>query len=191
LDKQLLKEAGYHGDYTKEFSLQGIQSVSSLRLDGRTAPYADFLRKCNEHRPWIWKDPRLWLTIRYWKALLDLDDCRFIHLTRNQFQAWVGQTLRRNVWTYQYFKNYDNNIRRSIVDFLNENQLPCLHLCYEDLILDPATVVGKMNSFLNTRLTVEDLAAVYNKPLYKKPRSRWDLLVALAIYVKNYRERLR
>src|SRR5713226_606371 len=53
------------------------------------SPYREFLAKCDEHRPWVWKDPRLWLTIYFWKSLLSLDQCRFILLTVIWFRLGI------------------------------------------------------------------------------------------------------
>ena len=38
-----------------------------MSLAGHTddSPYRLFLDKCDAHKPWVLKDPRLWLTIHF------------------------------------------------------------------------------------------------------------------------------
>ena len=90
LNLQIFEQAGYTGNYTSEFSSDAIARIACLHGRIDDSSYVEFLRKCSEHRPWVWKDPRLWLTMYFWKHLLNTQECRFILLTRNLVQAWVG-----------------------------------------------------------------------------------------------------
>jgi hypothetical protein len=191
LNQKLIKEAGYRGDYTSEFSEEAVTQLKSVYKKVDNAPYKQFLLECEYHKPWIWKDPRLWLTIPFWKNLLDLDQCKFIVLSRDLLQSWTSIVLRRQVWTYGYLKHYENSIRGTITNWLEQNSIPYLHLHYEDLILCPEKSLESLNRYLNIALTLQDIQAIYNQPLYRKPRSNWDFVKAVAIYVKNYPERLR
>lgn len=191
LNLKLLNEATYKGNYLLEFSQEIIDRVKVLhdRIDLQV--YSLFIRKCNSHRPWVWKDPRLWLTVRFWKNLLDLNDCRFVLLTRSPMQSWISQTLRRQITTYRYSKVYEENIKRSIVEFLQENRLSYISMSYESLILRPVETIDALNQLLGTHLAIEDLKNVYKRPLYMSPRSSFvNYIKAVLIYVKNYSERL-
>jgi hypothetical protein len=191
LNLRLLKQAAYSGNYLLEFSSEALNQVRSLFGKVDSQVYNLFVRKCNEHRPWVWKDPRLWLTIRFWKNLLDLEDCRFVLLTRSPVQSWISQTLRRQITTYRYSRAYEERIKRSIINFFEENRLPYFPVGYENLILHPAETIDALNQFLQTSLTVEDLKSVYHKRLYRSPRSSLlNHVKAILIYVKNYSERL-
>jgi hypothetical protein len=191
LNLRLFEQAGYKGNYLLEFCPEAIDAIAELRERADLAPYRAFIAKCEEHQPWIWKDPRLWLTIRFWKPLLDVKHCQFILLTRGTVQSWVSSTLRRQITTYRYSKRYEENIQQSAVRFLTENKLPYLSLSYEELIESPAEVITRLNDYLDTELTVEDLKRVYHKPLYRNPRnSWWKHMKAVLIYLKNYSERL-
>jgi hypothetical protein len=106
-------------------------------------------------------------------------------------QSWISSTLRRQITTYRYSRNYEESIRQSIVDFLETEKRPYLHLNYEDLIQRPAPAIERLNAHLGTALTVDDLKAIYHKPLYKNPRNSVTKHVkAMLIYLKNYNERL-
>ena len=77
LNLQIFKEAGYRGDYLTQFSPEGIVQIGSLFHKSCNDAYRAFIDKCNQHRPWIWKDPRLgWMTIHFWRNVVDLHDCK-------------------------------------------------------------------------------------------------------------------
>jgi hypothetical protein len=191
LNSALLKAAAYHKDFTAEFSWDAINQVSSLHETIDLTVYKEFIAKCNAHSPWIWKDPRLYLTIRFWAKLMELKQVKFILLTRDPVQAWISQQLRRQVCTYRFFRNFEDVLRDSLVKFLEENCASYLVLRYEDLILNPEGALAKLNPYIDVALTVSDLRTIYTGPLYRMPKSHWDLAKALAIYVKNYPERRR
>jgi len=190
LNLQLFQQAGYSGNYLKEFSTDAIARIASLHATGDGLPYREFVKKCAEHRPWVWKDPRLWLTIYFWKHILNMEECRFIFLTRDLLQGWVSVTLRRDIWSYASFKQYEMSIKNSILSFLNSNKLPYLHITYEDLIGSPDETIKRLSSHLEADLKVSDLAAVYQGALHRSPRKS---LAACAkaglIYLKNYSAR--
>lgn len=191
LNLRIFQQSDYTGNYLTEFSPSAIARIASLsgRIDN--SRYRQFLTTCNEHRPWVWKDPRLWLTIHFWKHLLNLDECQFIVLTRDFMHAWVSVTLRRNIISYHSFKRYEQAIKDSIIGFLDSNKLPYLHVTYEELITRPEETISQMNTYLEANLKVEDLKAVYHKPLYKTPRSSAvNYAKAALIYIKNYSGRV-
>src|SRR5262249_38156545 len=133
--------------------------------------YKAFLAKCAQHGPWIWKDPRLWVTIRFWRKFSDFENCKFIVLTRGLVQCWVSATLRRQIRTYRHLSTYEESIKQSSLRFLKDNRFSWISLRYEDLIQRPAPTLEKLNDHLGTRLTIDDLQSVYTKRLYKAPRS--------------------
>lgn len=191
LNLRLFQDAGYTGNYLMEFSREAITRITAFEYKGDNDPYRSFVNKCNQHRPWLWKDPRLWVTIRFWQKFLDLQDCSFILLTRSLLQSWVSGTLKRQIKSYRHSKSYETAIQASILDFLQENKLSYLHVRYEDLILDPAHTIEKLNAHLNTGLAVADLEKVYRRRLYTNPRSSTiDHVKALLIYLKNYSQRV-
>ena len=191
LNLKLFEQAGYKGNYLLEFPTEVIRQVASLSASLDSQPYELFLKKCNEHRPWIWKDPRLWLTIRFWQRFLDLKDCRFILLTRGLTQSWVSATLRRQIRSYGALKNYEDRIKESLLEFFKDAGVSHLHVRYEKLIQDPHATISQLNAYLDTKLTVADLQSVYNRPLYQSPGPSYlNYVKAILIYLKNYSERV-
>jgi hypothetical protein len=191
LNLRIFQEAEYHGDYLVQFSPEAIARIESLRDRSSDDAYRGFIEKCKSHSPWLWKDPRLWMTIHFWKSVVNLQDCKFIVLERNYRQMWISTTLRRQIVTYRRSRQYEQHVKDSAIRFLNDHHLNYLRVRYEDLIVHPSETVAALNSYLDTNLTIEDLKHVYHKPLYKTPASSLrDFVKALLIYVKNYSERL-
>lgn len=191
LNLRLFQEAGYKGNYLLEFSPEAMQDIGALAGKIDESAFREFIAKCDRNQPWIWKDPRLWLTIRFWKHLMDLEACSFIVLTRGLMQSWISSTLRRQITSYRYARKYETSIQQSALHFLSENRIPHLDVTYEGLILHPAETIDRLNRYLDTDLGVEDLKAVYHKPLYKNPRSSLAKhMKAMLIYAKNYSQRL-
>jgi len=112
-------------------------------------------------------------------------------LTRGTVQSWISSTLRRQITTYRYSKRYEENIKTSALQFLTENRLPYLSVSYEELIERPVETIRRLNEYLETALTIQDLKTVYHKPLFRNPRnSLLKHMKAILIYLKNYAERL-
>lgn len=188
---EIIGHAGYKGSYLEEFAPEAINAIGTLHSKIDMSAYQAFVEHCNQHQPWIWKDPRLWMTIRFWKNLLDLNQCQFILLTRSAVPTWVSSVLRGQIMSMRFSRAYEEGIKRSITEFLQQNGLNHLHVRYDDLILKPAESIEKLNQYLGCSLTVDDLKKVYREPLYKSPGKSWTKLAkAVVIYLKNYSERL-
>jgi hypothetical protein len=190
LNKRLLKEAGCAIDYSTEFSWRVLHVVSAAsdRID--LSPYRDFVLRLRARKPWILKDPRLWLTIRFWQQILKFDDVRFVWLTREPLQGWISTTTRRIVMSYADYRQHEEQVNASIEAFLELNGLPYTRLSFEQLLQVPEPTLDQLNKFLDLSLTIEDLKSMYNRPLYRKSRGLRDFLVASAIYGKNYFQRV-
>lgn len=189
LNRSIFEQAHYHGNYLMDFSPEVLARISSLGGDGQY--FAQFLEKCDQHRPWVWKDPRLWLTMGFWKNFLNLNDCKFIVLTRGFRQLWVSTILKGQIASYGDSKRFEQRVQRSIVGFLESNKVSYLSLKYEDLIVHPAESLAALNEYLETDLSLDDLKAVYHKPLYKIPgNSTVNFAKAVLKYLKNYSQRL-
>lgn len=185
LNRQLINQSGYTGDYRVEFIPSVIQDIASLKEKIDISPYLDFIKTCEENKPWLWKDPRLWLTIRFWLPLIDLKQVQFIVLKRNDLQSWISCNFRKQILSYSFCKKYNQAINGSLINLLQSLDLPYIVIYYDDLIVTPEPVISKINNFLGTNLNLADLQAIYTKPLYKRPRSTIDFILASMIYFKN------
>jgi hypothetical protein len=191
LNRKIFKAADFKGNYLMHFSAEALAGINSLSRTVDGSLYRAFVEKCNLHGPWVWKDPRLWMTIHFWKDVFDLRECKFLVLTRNFRQLWVSTILRRQIISYRESKAYEQHVTHSAIEFLERNQLSYLPIRYEDLVVHPAPTIAKLNAYLDTDLTVDNLKNIYRKPLYKLPASSpADFVKALMIYLKNYPQRL-
>lgn len=192
LNDRLLEELGYSGD--REHEIIDIYELELLARKAETidlTPYRDFVSQCQLHRPWIWKDPRLVLTIRIWVKFLSLEDIAFVILTRDEEQAWITSNLRRHIQSRSFTRNYNAAITGSLKSFLVENRQEYIEFEFEDLQLFPEETIIKLNNFLDIQLTMDHLKSIYKLPLYKKSKGLKDKLLATLIYLKNYGSRNR
>ena len=191
LNRRLFEDAGYRGKYEMVFDASDFRLFEEAygRVDAR--PYREFAELCAKNQPWLWKDPRLWLTIRYWQHIIDLRQVKFVCLDREPLQTWIATTLRRQIQTYEYCRRYGSSVSDSIRAFVREGGYDAIELVYEQLVTQPESTIGKLNEFLGTNLSVADLEAVYNQKLYRRPRGLADFARASLIFAKNYAHRYR
>jgi hypothetical protein len=152
-------------------------------------PYREFVARCDARGPWVWKDPRLTWTIRIWERVLDLEKVTGLVLVRDERQAWITANNRRHIQSRGFTRLYNNGITASNHQFLDEHQIPKLEVTFEDLLLHPKATLILINTVFGTQLAIEDLQAVYRRPLLRPSRGALDHAKALLIYLKNYRER--
>lgn len=191
LNRRLLKDVGYSRDYTMEFDHEDARMIAEKSQGIDVHPFTDFVAECDRHRPWIWKDPRLALTIRFWKELIDMNQVQFIILKREEFQTWISTTIRRQIQTREFCHRYLQNVQDSLVEFLRENNQPFIEVVYEDILMKPEDTLRRLNGYLGTFLTMDNLLNVYRSPLYRKQRGLADAIKAYLIYFKNYALRYR
>jgi len=191
LNRKIIEESGFKDDWVMRFDANYIDKIASgfHKLD--TAPFKDFMDECNRHRPWIWKDPRLWLTIRYWRQFFDPNDVVFVTIRREHLQAWISTTLRRQIQTFSHAKKYGDGIDETIQRFLHEEDIDSIRILYENLLLNPESVINDINHAVGVSLGVGDLKKVFRGDLYRRQHGVKNLAKACAIYIKNYGERYR
>ena len=64
LNNRLMEELGFEGDHEHEFSLETIENMAKRAEGIDLSPYQAFVDKCEQNKPWIWKDPRLTASLR-------------------------------------------------------------------------------------------------------------------------------
>jgi hypothetical protein len=58
LNEQMFRDAGFDGDYMHRFKGWPIELIARAADSIDTTPYEAFVRECESHSPFIWKDPR-------------------------------------------------------------------------------------------------------------------------------------
>ena len=189
LNKQLLEIAGIGEDFTIEYRQEYADKMKALygRIDD--SEFRAFIAHCDNNQPWLWKDPRLSITMHFWKHMLNLNCTKFIVNDRDPVQAWISWTIRRQIQTFSYSKRYSDLVIGSITSLLNEQGLDHIKVRYEDLVCRPETTIVNINKFLGCRLTLTDLDKVYKGKLRRKTHGFSSFAKASLIYLKNYNQR--
>lgn len=185
LNSQLLKVANWEKNYTTEFSRDYICEMSKYSYEAHKNGMDNFLELCDAHQPWVWKDPRLLLTIRLWQDHLAKRNVKYVLLTRDPIQSWISTTKRRQIQSLAQSNAYLRNTKSSYLDFLGNTGASYLQLVYENLLRYPETEINRINDFLETNISTADLVDIYNGTLFKKPNSLVDGVLATMIYLKN------
>lgn len=187
LNNKMIEDLGFAGDREHQILTQEVlDELYQKSFDIDCKPYQDFVEKIEQNQPWIWKDPRLALTIRIWARFLNLDNIAFVILTRDDEQSWITSNLRRHIQSKEFTKNYNHAVTDLFKSFLKEKGKDQIQFEFEDMQLRPEYTIEELNKFLDVELTMEDLLSVYKLPLYKKSKGLKDKLKAWAIYLKNY-----
>lgn len=191
LNRRLLAEAGIGESYAQ--SVEADWPVRIEELSNRTDPaeFRAFVDLCRGSGPWVWKDPRLWVTMPFWARLLPERGVKYILLTREPLQAWISCNMRRQVQSYGYMKRYSDAIESLSARFLDASNAPWLRVVYEDLLLRPEAELARLSAFCGRALTIEHLRSIYNGALYRRNRRFKDFVIASLVYAKNFGERLR
>lgn len=191
LNRQLMERVSANEGYTTRFLPDAITAIERLSGTEDEAEYRALVSRCEAHAPWMWKDPRLWMTIRFWQPLLQWDRIKVLLLRRDPMQSWISCTQRRQIQTLAYARNYNEAIQSSLRQFLDTHSIRYLPLLFEDLILTPEKEIERIGEFLDFPVTMDHLRSTYSGTLYRRPKSSGDAVEAFLIYLKNYRERLR
>ncbi len=189
LNKRLLDLADANS-FPKEYRPEFIERIKALYGKIDDSEYRAFAKHCEAHQPWVWKDPRLTITMYFWKHYLDLSRVKFIVNDREALQGWISWNLRRQIQSFRYAKRYMDQVVVAMRHFLEEHSLPFEHVRYEDLICTPEPTLARLNKFLGCNLTLDDLSRVYQGPLRKKTHGCINFVKAGLIFLKNYDERL-
>lgn len=191
LNQRLFEVVGYTGNYEMVFDPREPALFSAEDIDLDLTPFQAFISECDDNGPWLWKDPRLWLTVEFWSRLLDLDKIQFVTLTREPMQSWISGTIRRQIQTPAYCRSYIEGITGVIAEFLARHEQVSLELLYEDLLLSPDATIARLNEFLGTDLGLDDLQSVFHGRLGRRQRGFADLMRASLIYAANFGQRYR
>jgi hypothetical protein len=189
LNDSLLKEAGVEFDGKARYEASSRDKLNDLYAEIDTAKYNKFIEECNLHSPWIWKDPRLFLTIGFWINSLDLSNTKVVVLHRNSYELWKSLTIKRIIYSFRYLKNSEDKTRHELLNYLESNNFSYISLEYDQFTRNPVKSIQKLNEFIGTNLKKENWDEIY-KPTSLVSQYKRTLLVYL-IYLKNYKSRIK
>ena len=189
LNDLLVKEAGVEFEGKARYEPNARDRLNDLYTEIDTTPYNKFLEECNSHSPWIWKDPRLFLTIGFWRNCLDLTNTKVIVLHRNSYELWKSLTIKRIIYSYRFLKNTEDKTRQELLNYLELNNFSYISLEYDQFTSDLVSSIKKLNEFIGMNLKKENWDKIF-KSTSKYSRYKRTLL-AFLIYVKNYKSRIK
>jgi hypothetical protein len=189
LNDRLCEKAGFLFDDKAWYKTDGQQVFEKIVGTTETASFREFLSNCNRHQPWIWKDPKVWLTIGFWKHLIDSESTRVILLRRNGFNLWLSQVVKRIIYDYFYLSRAEKTATAELKKNLNENNLQFIEVTFESLVSDTELELKKINQCLGSNIKLEHWEKIYQKPKFLSSVKR--LFLGLLVYMKNYQTRIR
>jgi len=191
LNSKIFQETGFQEDWTMVYRPEFISRITQQADNLDPKPFLDFIEKCSRHQPWVWKDPRFWLTIRHWRRFLDLSNLCFLVIRRDGMQYWISTTIRRQVQTFGHSRRYSESVHGSLLDFLRQEQASYVDILYEDLLITPEKVIDDINRCAGSTLTLADFKKIFRGRIGRKQHGLKNFLHAAAVYLKNYPDRYR
>jgi hypothetical protein len=188
LNDRLCDIADFLFDDITWYKTNGQQVFEEISDTTETASFREFLSSCKSHQPWIWKDPKVWLTIGFWKNFIDPKSTRIILLRRNGFNLWLSQVVKRIIYDYFYLDRSEKTATAELIKYLNENNLEFIQVKFESLVSDTELELKKINQFLGSNIKLEHWEKIYQKPKFLSSVKR--LFLGLLIYMKNYQTRI-
>ena len=191
LNNQLLEEAKVSFD--SNFWYEDSSRAEIARAGTKIARdnYQAFVETCATHQPWIWKDPKLWITLGFWLQMLDTSSLKCIVLNRNIKRLWLSQTHKRIIYDYRYLKESEKHSRDNLTRFLCEQDVDYITMNYESLQHNTTVELNRINNFLSTNLALKDWDEIYQPKEVSMIDNMAKIFKAILIYVTNYRQRIK
>lgn len=189
LNDSLINAAGVVFDDEARYKVNARDKFNALYAEIDTTKYNKFIEECDSNSPWIWKDPRLFLTIGFWINSLDLSSTRVIVLHRNSYELWKSKVYKRIIYSYRYLKKSEDSTMCELLSWLESNNIAFLSLKYDQFTRDPDSSINRLNKFMGTNLKKESWDAIYRSTSRFSRYKR--TLLAFLIYIKNYKERIK
>lgn len=188
LNNQLIQLSGISIDEKFWYRSELRQRFADLYHEIDCTEFREFLRDCDRQKPWVLKDPKLWLTIGFWAQLLTSETTHFIVLQREVGALWHSQVLKRIIYDYPFLARSEQQTKQDLLQFLNDKGCSHMELVYDDLMAQTENSLLKLNQFLGTQLNLSHWNAVYKAK--KSGMKWWAWTKVILIYLKNYNSRI-
>ncbi len=167
LDKAIFFESGY-GHHKIRFDRPvDIQKVEDWAGKCDAEKYRQFVEKCEQNSPWLWKDPRLCYTIYFWKSFIDLTSVKLIFITRDHKQIFRSYTKYKVFFTKEdIYRKYDEQVA-AVEHLIKRENLDVLRIHYDEL-KNKETLIQKLNSYLDLDIQMGDYDAIRRTKISKK-----------------------
>ncbi len=156
----LFRRVGYQPHNTWLFDPISDDAIS--RIADLSPDHADreLLAGYNTHSPWLWKDPRLCITLSYWVRLLDPSTSVAILILRDPEDVYWS--FRRKGWC-----EAGESAKRAALARIEQHTraaeaavqrltIPQLTIAYDDFRIRPHDLAAQISELAGLRLTPED-----------------------------------
>lgn len=162
-NKEILAAAGFIHDNTWFHQAISQHQVDAIKDIKPSTKHINFIKKFNDKSPWLWKDPRLCYTLEYWWPLLNHQNTKVLHVTRNPDEIYDSFIRVSKEWETSIEMDKNTILDRiekhvtSASRILNNYNIPHVSIEYSDYVTKPKEIVEKLNKFFLINLTVADL----------------------------------
>ena len=184
LNIRILKESGFRRIDCNDIPPPSIEKIKLLKKTIDPTDFKKFVQKCNQNKPWIWKDPRLSYTIHFWDQFEEVKKSDVLFVSRDALQSYAGLIISRKVpMSYSDYSKINSNYFKSYKKFVKSNQIHDFKIGFEDLILKPEESILSLNERFSLNISFEDLKKTYKGKLYQKRYGRLEILKSYAYFI--------
>jgi hypothetical protein len=158
---RLLRRSGFTGHNTWLFDPITDAQADTLRRLSPTPEDHAFAKEHGEHRPWLWKDPRLCYTLAYWWRLIDQENTRVLVLRRRPEETW--NSFVRLDWRADTEQDRADVLARinhhldAAMRCIEQHRIPHIVVHYDEYLAAPATTAARIGETFGLSLGVDDL----------------------------------
>ncbi|GAW95542.1 MULTISPECIES: sulfotransferase family protein [Colwellia] len=186
LNNELLATLGVELNESSWYDINLFERIRKSNNEVDTKKFVEFINYCQQHGRWIWKDPRLWITMGFWGELLQCCDIKYIVVSRQPISLWVSLINKRQIVSYSKLKVSERDSHDRIIRYLSDCDFPSITMNYDKLVEQPKTEIHRLNNFLNSNYTLKMFRDLYKGKIGGKTFSKKNFIKAILIYIKNY-----
>lgn len=186
LNDELLAKLNVELKDSSWYDIDLFERIRKSHNEVDTIKFVEFINYCQQHDMWIWKDPRLWITMGFWGELLRGCDIKYIVVSRQPISLWVSLINKRQIVSYTKLKASESKSHDRIIRYLDDCDFSNITINYDKLVEYPQTEIQRLNDFLNSTYNLKMLHDLYQGKIGSKTFSDKDLIKAILIYIKNF-----
>lgn len=160
---EVFHRAGFGGHNTWLREMISEESIVRIAQMEPSEEHRRFVESYQVNAPWVWKDPRLNLTLAYWWKLMDPTTTGVVLVQRDPAQVfrsfqrmgWVGNG---KVARKKAFQRIERHIRAA-QEAIESLQIPHITVNYQEYFSEPDEVAHRLGGFCGLDLSVEELNA--------------------------------
>lgn len=120
-----------------------------------------YWQEFEQHRPWVWKDPRFCYTLAYWWPMMNPETTAVLLVRRSS--AAILRSFNRLDWSRplaqgreDFYARIDDHVS-AVMDAIRTLDIPYLQMDYDELLAAPERLAGQLSGFFGISVTAADL----------------------------------